>query len=211
MQVFITSRDRLEPLKALVEWLDGQNLYHTITLLNNDSTYPPLLRWLDEQDFRVVDCDNSWGSHSVWHSGEAASCKEPWLLCEDDIVPEDTVPEDWVCCLHQVLERHPEVSKVGFSLRIDDLPDTYPLKEKVLETENAYWEDQAEHGVYRAFIDTAMALYRPGAVHAYEALRLAPPYTARHWPWYYGNPLPEDEAWYAQRANPDWTYYTRHL
>ena len=58
---------------------------------------------------------------------------------------------------------HFNICKVGFALRIDDLPQHYPLKEKVIKWEKQFWTKKVNKtdNIYYAEIDTTFALYKP--------------------------------------------------
>jgi hypothetical protein len=61
-----------------------------------------------------------------------------------------------------------------------------------------YWP-----GFYKAPIDTTFAMYRPGLGHQNgNSLRSAPPYTARHLPWYqdFAN-LSEEDEYYVKHSD----------
>ena len=91
------------------------------------------------------------------------------------------------------------ISKVGFGLKIDDIPDFYPLKSDVLKWEQPYWEKEISENVYKANIDTTFALYAP---HAFgqqwgKTLRTGGKYMLRHLPWYeHPDKLSEEEKNY---------------
>jgi hypothetical protein len=101
------------------------------------------------------------------------------------------------------LQRNPSFDKVGFSLKIDDLPAHYRHRDDVITWEKQFWTTVHEPGFYRAPVDTTLALYRPGLGHDNgNALRSAPPYVARHLPWYADSANPtEEDRYYVSRAD----------
>ena len=103
--------------------------------------------------------------------------------------------------LFKELKKHPFARKIGFSLRIDNIPDSYIHKEEVINLEKQYYLKPAEGGLYRAPIDTTFALYRPrvglSRSRSVEAYRTAYPYQAEHLPWYNDSSnLSEEEQYY---------------
>ena len=94
-----------------------------------------------------------------------------------------------------MLRENPLVEKVGFGLTLDDLPDSYDKKEKVLQWEQQFWDKPVGKGLYNATIDTTFAMYRPYAKGASEcvSIRSGAPYVARHLPWYADSANPTDE------------------
>jgi hypothetical protein len=95
------------------------------------------------------------------------------------------------------------VTKVGFGLRIDDLPAHYRFRQEVIEWESQFWlpECEIEPGVFRCAIDTTFALYRQwsSSQPPLDALRTGHPYVAAHTTWYMSSLAPtEEERYYAE-------------
>ena len=124
--IFIVVRDLLSPLQELVGWLEraGQE---RIVLVDNDSTYPPMVDYLSTTPHTVVRCGWNMGHRSPWLSGaifEMAD-EQSYVVTDPDIVPDEDCPLDAIDHFAEILDAHPEVHRVGFGLRIDDLPDHY--------------------------------------------------------------------------------------
>jgi len=208
--VIITVRDRLTPLLSLLAWLDkvGQR---DVWLCDNASTWPPMVEFLRTTSHRVVRNAVNLGHRAPWLSGIVADVGHDryFVVSDPDVVPVDTCPHDAFAAFKRALQRNPGVDKVGFSLKIDDLPDTYRHRDDVITWEKQFWTTVAEPGFYRAPVDTTLALYRPGLGHDNgNALRSAPPYVARHLPWYVDSAHPSDEDRYyvthADRLITNW-------
>ena len=60
----------------------------------------------------------------------------PILILE--ILP--NCPDDFIEKFILLLQKYPKALKAGFSICIDDLPDHYKLKEKVIEWESVFLE-----------------------------------------------------------------------
>jgi hypothetical protein len=185
--VFIAVRDRVESLSALIQWLEsvGQN---EIWLIDNASTFPPLLEYLEKTPHHVVRTWRNLGHRSPWLSGmvQRHARGRHFIVSDPDVVPDETCPSDAIDHFRSLLDKYPDIDKVGFGLRIDDLPAHYPLREDVIDWELPFWQTQREPGVFQAGIDTTFALYRPldRRHNMMQSLRTGPPYLARHIPWY---------------------------
>lgn len=202
--VFLIAYNRLEALQKLVGWLEGAG-YSNIHIIDNASTYPPLLAWLEASPHHVHRMDKNYGHLVLWDSGKFKDIidKQNFVLSDCDILPDEQCPHDVVERLASVLERYPNFTKVGLSLRIDDLPEHYSLKAQVLEWEAPFWEHVLEDGaLYEAAVDTTFAYYRPGIAPKdprwWRSLRTAAPMTARHLPWYSDTARPTEEDIYYQ-------------
>lgn len=204
MPVIVTVRDRLTPLLELLAWLERVPGVRVI-LLDNDSAYPPLLDHLATSPHEVVRLGRNLGQRSAWLSGVAqrVGLTRHYVVTDPDVVPSAECPLDVFARFAELLARHPDVGRVGIGLRIDDLPPG-PRSDDVVLWESQFWEHEVEPGVYRADVDTTLALYRAGTpVKSSGALRTGHPYVARHLPWYEDPAAPSDEElFYRRRADP---------
>lgn len=195
--IFINVRDRLEPLAKLLEWLRRAG-HHNIVLINVASTYPPLLSFLEWCPYRVVNLKRNLGPFALWLLPEFKKViREEWFVYTDsDVVPAEDCPLDAVAYLHFLLQKFPLHLKAGLGLRLDDLPDCYRQKQKVIEWESGLYGRELMPGVFQADVDTTFALYRPHAPRTCPAMRTRGRYEARHTPWYADSASPDDEEIY---------------
>ena len=71
--ILINVRDRVTPLRKLVSWLELAG-HERITLLDNDSTYPELLTYLDASPHEVIRrLARTWGSRALLAFGPTAN------------------------------------------------------------------------------------------------------------------------------------------
>lgn len=190
--IFICCRDRVTPLRALVEWLE-QAGHERIVLLDNDSTYPPLLEFYEQTPHQVIRLGMNVGKLALWIHGVP---DEPFVYTDPDVVPIAECPLDAVQHLWRALSRHPH-AKAGLGLYLEDVPVTLPSLE--WERSLASPERELEPGVYDSLVDTTFALYRAGVPFELPALRTGYPYQARHLSWYARQPDAEDR-YYLDRA-----------
>jgi hypothetical protein len=201
--VFINCRDRVTPLAELVGWLERAG-HEEIYLLDNDSAYEPLLEYYERTPHTVLRLGENIGRFALWFAPGVFDLTRgrSFAYTDPDIVPAEDCPPDALERFAELLERYPGVNKVGFGLRIDDLPDHYRHKQAVTTWEGQFWRWRVPGDAFYASIDTTFALYRPnGHFRPVDALRTAPPYVARHTPWYLDLArLPKDEAFYQTRG-----------
>jgi hypothetical protein len=202
--ILVVCRDRLTELSQLVTWLETAG-YRRIVLVDNASTYEPLLQYLEGTPHVTVRMTENLGHRVVWEGQvlERIGHDDIYVVTDCDVVPDDQCPANAVEHFAGLLLRYGDVDKVGFGLRIDDLPDSYSFKREVQDWESQFWEHEIEHGVYRADIDTTFALYRPGTTYSINrALRTGPPFVARHLPWYADSAnLSEEELFYREHMS----------
>lgn len=212
LPVFINSRDRLSCLTQLIDWLEAAGHEH-IVIVDNDSSYEPLLEYYDNTPHEVVRLGRNLGHLAPWEAGiiDQYAGQKPFVVTDPDVVPAETCPYDAAEFLLGVLERSPQYCKVGLGLLIHDLPDHFALADHVRRFELRRWKEELEPGVWIADTDTTFAVYpRPGPYAKHPALRTGAPYVARHLPWYQDSgQLTDEERHYRSRAREDVTTWNR--
>ena len=202
--VIIINRNWLTYLRDMVEELLKRGCTD-ITVIDNASTYPPLLDYYNKLTMvRVLRLSDNMG---------------PWALCQSsffwDIVKNDrfilsdpdidikqtplTLVSDLVC----LKDKYKEYNKIGVALRVDDLPDALKIKTAIQKWEARFWLSAVEPDIYAAPVDTTFALWEGGvgSLGLSNCLRVAGEYTCRHRPWYIDfSGLSEEEAYWYERA-----------
>jgi GT2 family glycosyltransferase len=207
--VFIICRDRLSPLKQLIAWLEKAGMQNII-LVDNQSIYPPLVEYLAKTDYQVVKTNKNIGHTVVWAEGMAHTLfpGEFYIVTDPDVIPSDECPDDAVKYLYTLHAKYGAYLKIGFGLRIDDLPKHYKLREQVINWESQFWANELEPNVYEASLDTTFALYKPhtNKYLLHPSIRTGEPYTAQHLPWYVdSSKIDEEEAFYRMHASQNIT------
>ncbi|ACT47943.1 glycosyltransferase [Methylotenera mobilis] len=203
VHIFIIVRDRLTCLQSLVDWLARAG-HKNIILIDNASTYPPLVEFLSKTTYKVIRSSENLGHTALWKIPELQEViNANWFVYTDpDVIPDENCPLDAVGNFYNILLNNPNYIKAGFGLRIDDLPDHYHLRDRVIEWEAQFYKKPISTDIYNADIDTTFALYRPGTQYCFgPALRTMGAYKARHLPWYLDtNNLVDDELYYREHA-----------
>ena len=184
--IIINNFNRLEYLQQQIEWLlkAGQTNLH---IIDNASTYEPLLKYYKKVPATIYMLDKNVGHESFWKTHlHQRFGKYYHVYTDPDVLPDENTPTDFMYYFKSLLDKYPTIKKVGFGLRINDLPDHYPKKQEVINWESKMYKDEIEPAVYKSKIDTTFSLYRPNAfLQCWEnTLRTGDPYTLRHMPWY---------------------------
>lgn len=207
--VIIINYNRLADLKMLITFLKERN-HKNIVIVDNNSSYPPLLEYYKEiePDITIERMDRNYGHMVFWENKDLYKKYSSGyhIITDSDIIPNEALPVDYVKQLIDILDKNKDITKVGFALKIDDIPDYYQHKSKVLEWERRHWENSVGENLYRNELDTTFALYPPRYQYDlnnfYFAIRVAGDFTARHNGWYINNQnLTEEEAFYFQTAS----------
>lgn len=204
--IIINNYNRLTYLKSLINSLTRRG-YTNIYILDNKSTYPPLLEYYKSCPFTVIHLSGNLGYKALWESDVFNRFKHSYYVYTDsDMEINPDCPDDFMQHFLNILKRYPLSQKVGFGLQIDDLPDHFINKEKVIEHESRFWTREVEPGIYKADIDTTFALYRPyckGVASIYqEVYRTGRPYIIKHLPWYVDtNNMSDEELYYVNNIS----------
>jgi hypothetical protein len=181
--IYICVRDRVTHLRLLVEWLERAG-HERIILVDNDSTYEPCRYYLDTSPHLVLNLGRNLGARALW---EAELVPDEFFVWTDpDVLPTEECPLDLVEMLRWALDRYP-VPKACPTWYLDDVPETMPFLAKEREAFGRWPlrdELTGNPTVEASFADTTFALWRPSFPFAYEAVKIGPPYQARHLSWY---------------------------
>lgn len=210
LPIVIVVRDRLSYLLGLLDALQAEPV-DRICIVDMASTWPPLIeqyrRWSEHPKIRVYTTGQNLGARGLFKHPllKRLVGSKPFILTDEDVIPE----RPCVRMLQAISNAHPLYAKVGVSLRIDDLPDHYPQKAKVVAWEKKFWTRQLgsfENSVlYDSEVATTFCFFK-GLDWVNDrgdgsSCRVGDPYVARHIPWY-ENPakLPQDVVHYYRNA-----------
>lgn len=192
--IIIINYNQLHDLKKLLSFLFQRN-FKNIIIIDNQSDYPPLLSYYQEigNQVTVEIMDKNYG-HMVFFENAKLQKKYGkgyYIVTDADIIPNPNLPKDFMQKLIQILHKYSKgITKAGFALDIETIPDHYPMKEKVISWEKQFWEIQVEKDLYKANLDTTFALYKPtyparfNNLKFLSAVRVAGRFTALHGGWY---------------------------
>jgi len=208
-KVVINNRNRLTTTKKLVEDLLERNTKQII-IIDNESTYPPLLEWYDKvpKEVEVLRYHNE-GHLALFGTGLVNRIEEDWCFYTDsDIQLNPNMPKDYQQIMLDLGLKY-GMEKISLALDISDLPDWYMFKDQVIRNESRWWLDEVEKNVYRADTDTTFSLNKK--VDQFPSLRIAGDFTSKHMPWYLDlDNIDEEEQYYLDNcADNKLTQYTK--
>lgn len=218
--VVINNRNRYTTTKNMVDKLLSINPDEQIIILDNDSSYPPLLTWykdiIKNPKYKTVSVHfhKNEGHLAFWNVGMHKNFFAKFFVYTDsDIELNEHFPNDWKIIMFNLWCKYQK--KVALALRIDDLPDHYRYKNQVIRNEGRWWLDEVEPNVYNADTDTTFFLMEISDDNPYESVRIARhDMIARHVPWYHDLAnLDEEERFYLDNLGSRVTtqYSKQHL
>ena len=204
--VYVNTFNRLTTTRKLCEQIAALDNAVPV-IIDNASTWEPLLDWYQHCPFEVIRLTENYGHHAPWAAKVVDRPNDGFYCVTDCDLDLEGIPADLMEVLQVPLKsfRGP-VIKSGVALRIDDIP---PWQTTVKEWESRFWRNRIVGSYYAAPIDTTLAMYRRHTPHrlatrvaGVRAVRVAGQYTARHVPWYLDpTNLDEENANYFATAN----------
>lgn len=216
--IFIIVRDRLTVLQdSLGSYVSQIRTPIEIVLHDNSSTYEPMLDFQEELE-RNEDCtiyrtqENSLAALTKTITHHMKSSDSPYYVVTDPDIMLDNVPGDILEFYIHLLTKY-KVKVVGPMLRIDDLPNHYPLKKRARRSHiRQFWGKEPlctswyghEYHYQYAPIDSTFGIYRKGTKwkNFNQGIRTYAPYIAKHLDWYLDpNKLTKDQQYYAEHTS----------
>jgi len=221
--IFVISSDRLKALKESIQsYYDCIKTAFEIVIIDFGTSYEPTLEYL--RQLRNKDIKIYW-NEKISYKGSLNLIDEViqdyfedhpvsnYVVTDPDIVL-DNVDGDILDVYSYLLKRFHKFIVVGPMLRIDDIPDYYPLKDRLLSKshESVFHRRRVLTIPYKdkviryiiATIDTTFGMRRAGEDfwrHRWGIRTLAP-YAARHLDWYLDpENLTEDQKYYINHAS----------
>jgi len=232
MPIFIITHNRLTVLKQCIASIENSvvGTPFEIVIHDNQSTYQPLIDFLKQSRYTVYwnpgnNLDDVANSVTAYFA-ENPNAAPFYAVTDPDIEFDvDAIPGDWLDVYQRLLDEKPQVNAAGPELRIDDIPDHYPLKQELLrrhrfghkddELFDFTFPEDAEKVikcVYRP-VDTTFAVYRRDFVfhRLNPAVLCHAPYNARHLDWYIdGDNMNEDDRLYMMKTT-QWGHWSSTL
>ena len=210
--IIINNRNRFTFLKLMVDQLQSFGYKH-IYILDNDSSYAPLLDYYKTVDAKVIFLKQNVGYKALWETNVFEKFKNQYYVYSDpDILLQKDCPKDFVYHLYKHLNKYSGKEKAGVALRIDDLPDFYVNKQEAIKNESVFWTKPLEKDVYDAMVDTTLALYKPlafGNAEECDAIRVGGKLAAQHLTWYLDSDhLSEEELFYKGSIKQNTSVYS---
>ena len=203
--IVINNRNRFTTTKNMVDKLLLINPNEEIIIIDNESSYPPLMLWYKEvlinPKYKSVKIHfhKNEGHLALWSTGLDKQLGEYFIYTDSDIELNENLPLDWKEIMFNTMQHFKE-KKVALGIRLDDIPDYYRFKNQVLRNEARWWLDSNKIGehLYLADTDTTFALYKNFHDNCYVSIRITrEDLLCRHMGWYLDlNNLDEEEKFY---------------
>lgn len=199
--IIINNRDLLTWTKAMVDKLKTMDDVGDIIILDNASTYEPLLDWYKSNPCEIIGINNL-GHRAPWESGLIDRFNGQYYIVTDPDLGIDDLPQDTIPHMINKLEES-KLLKIGLGLDWERIKETSLCYDHLQTYEKRRWANsRIENGIYLDIhTDTTFAIYRYNA-YFIGGGSLPRPYIARHHPWEF-----TDEQ---RLQNKEYCYYIEH-
>lgn len=199
--VIINNRDLLTWTKEMVDKIKTYNNVGDIIILDNGSTYKPLIEWYDTKPCEVIKIENL-GHTAPWDSGLVKKLNSKYYIVSDSDLGIGDTPIDSIDYLTDKLEEN-NLEKIGFGLNYQITPTSSPYYNHVMTYEkNRYNKSRYVNDIYLdVVIDTTFALYK-AQNYFIGGSCTSGSYSAKHYPWY----LTNEE----RQGNDEFMYYIKN-
>ena len=186
MTVVIISFNQYTYVKNMVNQV--KKYTNDIVVLDNQSTFPELLKYYEEEyKYTLLKMDKNYG-HKVYEKNFMNSLiGDVYLLTDPDLKFNDKLPNNFIQEMINISNYY-EAEKVGFALLIDSYDirnDITSFGKSIKDFEKQYWVCKfyyPNHELYSAAIDTTFCLVNKQNKGGHY--RIAGDYTCKHLPWY---------------------------
>ena len=139
MIALIINYNRVTYVKQMADWCAEHNLIPII--IDNHSDYPPLLEYYYQCPYTVYRMKNNIGHKvcAILDLRKLFGITGRYIVTDPDL-DLSGIPDDFLEVLNEGLDRYPDRVKCGFSLEIDDLPNTEEAHYIKNRHELDYWE-----------------------------------------------------------------------
>jgi glycosyltransferase involved in cell wall biosynthesis len=210
--VLIPTFNQLSLCKNTIERLSDFGL-HNFVVLDNGSSYPPFLEWMEKTDVPVVIYSNNPGPRMFFTNANVWNrMPQHFIVTDPDLEYPQSIPLSLIADMIEITEKN-QWSKVALGLNTEPADK---MHDGVKHWEAAYWNAIIEYmpsgdPIYNAKTDTTFALYnkkyvsRPGDLSwggdFFTSPRMCGNYMCQHLGWYIDKKIPQEEVdFYEQHA-----------
>ena len=195
--IYLTNMNRLTTTKKMVEDLFRLNGNAKINIIDNASTYPPLLQWYNEvkDDVNIIKQHVNLGPWTFFYSGHFSKCPDDFYVYSDaDLELNPNMPSNWQEILMDYHKRWKR--KASLVLKIDDIPEN-DMKKHIIHHQAVCWNPTEEENVWHGVTDMTFSFDTKAAGYRYESVRIGGDFACRHVPWYIDPAtISEEEKYY---------------
>jgi hypothetical protein len=185
---------------------------NNIYIVDNCSTYVPLINYLNSTDVKVIRKNNNYGHFVVYGDDIRLIGGSKYIITDPDLFLNKQLPKNFIDILCFLSDKY-KAYKVGFALDITNniRDDVFFGGYNIKTWESQFWSNKIsdpQYELYNALIDTTFCLINYDYDQS-NSIRVAGEFTAIHRPWVnnWKNELSEGELEQYQKTSicSSWT------
>ena len=200
--IYLTNMNRLSTTKKMVEDLFKLNSNAIINIIDNASTYQPLLEWYEliKNDVNIIKHTENKGCWSFFYSGHFNNCNDDYYIYSDaDLELNPNMPYNWQEILMDYHKKYNR--KASLVLKLDDIPEG-ELKDKIKFHQQVCWGVTEEKNVYHGVTDMTFSFDAKSSGYRYDSVRIGGDFECRHIPWYIDfDNISDEEKYYLEHLD----------
>jgi glycosyltransferase involved in cell wall biosynthesis len=208
IQVVIINRNLLTWPSKMVEDLKTFENIGDIIIVDNESTYEPLLEWYKTKPCEVVFSPVNYGQSAPWNLDLHKERNFYFYVVSDPDMDLSETPKDCLVHLVDKMEKHLEFDRIGLGLSNHKVPESSPyhhwLKSWVERTTEP--NSIIDGLLTKQPVDTTFCMYNINRHFSGPSCSTQAPYTARHIPW----EITKDEIHNLKEQNYEFYYYLKN-
>jgi hypothetical protein len=206
--IIINNRNLLTWPSKMVEVAKTFEGVGDIIIVDNQSTYEPLLEWYKTNPCEIVYADENHGQGCPWIIELPQSRGYEYYVVSDPDMGLENTPKDNLLYLIEKMEKYPEYDRIGLSISNLDLDPRYPFfdhakswKERTCEPDTIF-----DGLLTKQIFDTTYGMYHKNRNKSGISCCTKEPYSMVHLPWN----ISRDELHDIKNVNYEFYYYLKH-
>jgi len=191
--VIINNRNLLTYPKNMLEELKTFDSIGEIIIVDNGSTYEPLLDWYNTKPCEIIKTANN-GHLCPWIIDLPKKLSLDYYVVTDPDLDLTETPKDSLLFLKEKIISNPKYNKIGLSLKNWLVSEDSPYYDFLKKWAETTWDPQSIHDglLINQKIDTTFAIYSIHKNHIGESCATYSPYSVNHIPWEFTKNYIED-------------------
>jgi len=183
--IIINNRNLLTWPSQMVEICKTFDEVGDIIIVDNKSTYEPLLEWYKTNPCEIIYSEN-YGQSCPWVLNLPNKLGSEYYVVTDPDLDLSQTPKDCLIYIREKLEKYTEYSKIGLSLYNWEVPQDSPYHHFLKTWSIVNWDSNSviDGLLTNQLIDTTFGMYNINkGPNSGKNCSTFTPYSARHIPW----------------------------
>jgi hypothetical protein len=202
--IILNNRNLLTYPKKMLESLTDFDDVGDIIIVDNDSSYEPLLEWYETKPCEIIKTSNN-GHLSPWIIELPNKLSSDFYVVTDSDLDLSITPKDSLLFLKNKMLEYSEYCKIGLSLSNWEVPQSSPYHNFLKNWAKTNWDVNCVRDglLLNQKIDTTFAMYHKNKNYRGHNCATYLPYSVKHIPWEFTQEIIDD----MKNKNYEYYYY----